>query len=553
MMDLLEPQLGEVFITAYEGDYDEDTGRYEGRAQITFDNGATYTGSLHDGLMHGKGTYLWAHGVKYEGDFQRGEMSGEGKYEWPDGSVYLGGVRNGLRHGHGWFENSVSQMYEGEWQEGRRHGRGRMTYDKAGAVWYEGYWEEGMRCGYGKMVYASGNQYLGQWVGDKKEGKGVMLWMDRSETYVGWWRSDLCEGLGEHFYDSHGDITTAYQVTNIYRGEFQEGLRNGYGTFFYSDGSQYSGLWSNNLKEDDQAVFVNADGRMSVGKYRNDRVIETYEKSSASSHSLNDFTSYFRLNIMDALLNIHGCLDVTALPTVAGSLLILQDEVSEIERIVLRFDSYLKGIYRHYRDVSNGDRLLRKLSRDAVQKSSFFDIDDMRDIDHFLNSYRTLDSRLFCMSYSSFIQFSREMKLLNSNFTLYDVQRCLFQMQQQQTTLSESIQSFHTIPSNHEEGSPASTSVLDSLSDSNGALPSHSNGGQLTPLGLLMEIEDPYQVSVDFGIMERDFVELLVCCVIEKLRRSGMGVGSGESLSRALQKYLTQTVTRCYFRQYNIE
>jgi hypothetical protein len=35
------------------------------------------------------------------------------------------------------------------------------------------------------MKYASGNTYEGQWVGDKKCGRGLMSWIDIDETYAG--------------------------------------------------------------------------------------------------------------------------------------------------------------------------------------------------------------------------------------------------------------------------------------------------------------------------------------------------------------------------------
>ena len=536
MIDLLEPQLGEVCIVSYEGEYDEDTGRYEGEAQISFDNGASYTGSLHEGLMHGKGTYLWSHGVKYQGDFLCGEMTGQGRYEWPDGSVYSGEVRRGLRHGRGRFESSSSQVYEGEWRGGRRHGRGKMVYNKAASVWYDGYWREGLRSGCGRMVYASGNEYLGQWEGDQKQGKGVMLWRDRSETYVGSWKSNQCEGYGEHFFDGHGELTNAYQMANMYRGEFKEGLRHGLGTFFYSDGSQYSGYWSKNKKQDDKALFISADGRLSVGKYDNDRVMESYERST--TRGIRDFTSFFHLNIMDAVANVQGCIDPSSLNTFANEIKDLQGEVEEIERIVLRFDSYLKGIYRHYRDIANSDRLLRKLQREAAQKTKAFDIDEMHSIDSFLKSFRALDSRLFCMSYTLFVQLSREMNMLSSNFTLYDIQRCVFQMQQQQRAISEAMQWYH--PNSPDQTTSHSLAVTaDSLDDD---LRSNRIKSSTTALELLTEISDPYEMPAEYGIIERDFVELLVRCFVEKARKESSNE-SGLSISRAIQRSLISMVT----------
>ena len=37
-------------------------------------------------------------------------------------------------------------------------------------------------------------------------------------------------------------------MRNMYDGEFCQGLRHGYGTFYYANGARYEGEWQNNLK-----------------------------------------------------------------------------------------------------------------------------------------------------------------------------------------------------------------------------------------------------------------------------------------------------------------
>lgn len=98
-----------------------------------------------------------------------------------------------------------------------------------------------MREGYGTMRYISGNTYEGCWADDKKCGRGVMIWKDIDEVYSGDWYDDKPHGRGEHIWGDNGSKSLTKQVCNIYRGEWACGLREGMGTFFYANGSQYTG------------------------------------------------------------------------------------------------------------------------------------------------------------------------------------------------------------------------------------------------------------------------------------------------------------------------
>ena len=139
---------------------------------------------------------------------------------------------------------SGGQTYEGEWHEGKRHGKGVLSYNQDKTILYTGSWELGLRSGYGQMKYASGNVYEGHWKADRKCGRGAMSWKSVDEFYVGDWCDDKPNGFGEHIWADNGSRSMTKQMCNMYRGEWQNGVRNGQGTFFYSNGSQYSGKLS---------------------------------------------------------------------------------------------------------------------------------------------------------------------------------------------------------------------------------------------------------------------------------------------------------------------
>ena len=51
------------------------------------------------------------------------------------------------------------------------------------------------------------------------------------------------------------------------------GQRNGYGVFYYANGSKYQGLWKNNLK-DGLAIFIEDNGNITQGRFSEDRLIK---------------------------------------------------------------------------------------------------------------------------------------------------------------------------------------------------------------------------------------------------------------------------------------
>lgn len=49
-----------------------------------------YKGEWKDGMMHGKGTFMWSKGDMYEGDWLAGKMHGHGVKKMGNGDVYEG-------------------------------------------------------------------------------------------------------------------------------------------------------------------------------------------------------------------------------------------------------------------------------------------------------------------------------------------------------------------------------------------------------------------------------------------------------------------------------
>mmetsp|Transcript_54732 Transcript_54732/g.138686 ORF Transcript_54732/g.138686 Transcript_54732/m.138686 type:complete len:292 (-) Transcript_54732:120-995(-) len=130
---------------------------------ITFTDGSTYRGQVHDGKrsghgiwqskewtydghwkadeIHGHGKQRWADGRMFEGQFCDGKFSGFGRMHWPSGAYYEGEYKDDLKHGRGkfvWADNR--RTLDCEWLCGQRHGRGVYTNSKGDVK--TGFWGE---------------------------------------------------------------------------------------------------------------------------------------------------------------------------------------------------------------------------------------------------------------------------------------------------------------------------------------------------------------------------------------------------------------------------
>ena len=68
-----------------------------------------------------------------------------------------------------------------------------------------------------------------------------MIWSDIDEVYTGNWLDDKPHGFGEHIWGDTSSKSLFKQLCNVYRGFWLNGLREGQGTFFYANGTQYTG------------------------------------------------------------------------------------------------------------------------------------------------------------------------------------------------------------------------------------------------------------------------------------------------------------------------
>ncbi|PVD31236.1 hypothetical protein C0Q70_06648 [Pomacea canaliculata] len=104
-------------------------------------------------------------------------------------------------------------QYTGDWLDNKKDGKGTYKWKDTGCI-YEGDWKKNKRNGFGTLSYPDGRG------GYKKE-------------YSGGWKNDLRHGYGTEFYTDD----------EYYEGEWYAGKRSGWGRMYYKDGTIYEGEW----------------------------------------------------------------------------------------------------------------------------------------------------------------------------------------------------------------------------------------------------------------------------------------------------------------------
>ena len=104
-------------------------------------------------------------------------------------------------------------------------------------------------------------KYFGQVKNGLPEGKGTMYWTN-GDRYEGEWKNGLKEGRGIMYWNNG----------NRYEGDFRNGGQEGKGICYYSNGDRYEGDWKNDKKEG-QGIYYYNNGDRSMGDYSNDKPI----------------------------------------------------------------------------------------------------------------------------------------------------------------------------------------------------------------------------------------------------------------------------------------
>lgn len=107
---------------------------------------------------------------------------------------------------------------------------------------------------YASKEYANGDRYKGDFVNDKKEGSGVMYYVDDSR-YEGNWKNDKQDGQGSMYYSIDDK-----EQRDKYIGMWRSGKKHGAGDLYWSDGTHFKGNWINNVRSGQGEIsYINGD------------------------------------------------------------------------------------------------------------------------------------------------------------------------------------------------------------------------------------------------------------------------------------------------------
>ena len=121
--------------------------------------------------------------------------------------------------------------YEGNFVGGKKDGKGVFT--KANGYIYTGDFSKNAITGHELAKYTDGSSYEGEYVNGNREGTGKYTFSS-GNIYEGTWKNNLMEGKGVYTYVSG----------NVYEGQFVKGLREDKnGKFTYTNGVVYMGAF----------------------------------------------------------------------------------------------------------------------------------------------------------------------------------------------------------------------------------------------------------------------------------------------------------------------
>ncbi|HYC47817.1 MAG TPA: C13 family peptidase [Burkholderiales bacterium] len=272
-------------------------------------DGATYYGTLVDGVMHGRGRLEWPNGAYYEGGFERGLFSGTGWYRNLRGDTYEGVFRNGSLDGPGTLEAS-DVSYRGGFKQWEFWGHGEAMYGDGRK--YVGEFVRSRFHGKGRYEHPDGDVYEGDFEdGDFKRGVHTTKDGRRSEGAFVKWRLQghgrVAEANGMamegHFDDGElngpGRLTSTVGVS--YEGAFKASRPHGTGTLRLPNGDVYQGSFARGLYEGEGVLTYakpQADGRtQDKGTWRYGRLRDEAQERLAA------------LNVETALYNQRKLLD----------------------------------------------------------------------------------------------------------------------------------------------------------------------------------------------------------------------------------------------------
>jgi serine/threonine protein kinase len=170
-------------------------------------------------------------------------------------------------------------IYKGQKDDSGRNGLG-VFYYKSSNDFYFGAFKNDLREGNGIYIKESDNNckyYVGGWLSNKKNGKGVCYDNTGTLDYYGNFVNGTISGKHSTGHDQYKFTVINYSVENRYLGEIKGGKASGYGIYLHSNGDMWYGEWENGMRNG-YGVEIKYDGSIVSGHWAND----VYSSSEAT-------------------------------------------------------------------------------------------------------------------------------------------------------------------------------------------------------------------------------------------------------------------------------
>lgn len=129
--------------------------------------------------------------------------------------TWSGLCKDSLANGNGILKYYTSEKetfsYEGDVLNGIFYGYGKCTYTNGDK--YEGEFKDNKSNGYG-TYYSSGKIHKGQFKGGKRDGQGTTIYQD-GDNFVGEWKDDKANGKGKYTYSNGSAFTGVWSDGNL--------------------------------------------------------------------------------------------------------------------------------------------------------------------------------------------------------------------------------------------------------------------------------------------------------------------------------------------------
>jgi hypothetical protein len=120
---------------------------------------------------------------------------------------------------------------------------------------YNGNFENGKEHGFGTLTFSDGVKYRGQFQQGVKQGYGIQLWKTR--TYDGEWNKNKPQGQGRVVWSNGA----------TYTGQFWEGKYHGLGVYVWPSGKKFVGRWEQGVKNG-HGLYTWPSGKKYDGEYK---------------------------------------------------------------------------------------------------------------------------------------------------------------------------------------------------------------------------------------------------------------------------------------------